>query len=358
MQISHFPNQLSSQNLDALFISDQHNVSYISGFIGLSENEREGFILMTPQNTYLLTFSTYFGLFKKRKDLTPLCISPKVRLSHHINVIAKRENIKRIGFEKKNLTVAELESLQKKVEAEFIPTENIIETKRIIKTYDEIDKIRKAAAITDHAFEFIQTKIKKNVSEKELALELEFFLKKAAGDIAFSPIVAFNEHSAIPHYIPTHDSSLTTHNLILLDFGAKVDGYCADMTRVVFFGKPKNEYVRIYNAVRKTQEAALKSIKPGIKAGIPDQKAKSFIRQQGYPAYLHGLGHGVGLAIHEDPRLKIGNLDKLFPGMVVTVEPGIYIDDTCGVRIEDLVVLNHDGIEILSQSSKELTILS
>ncbi|MBI2612120.1 aminopeptidase P family protein [Candidatus Gottesmanbacteria bacterium] len=355
--LSQLQEKLHHLNLDALFISDQYNVSYLSLFTGLSPNEKEGFLFITKNKIFLLTFSTYYGLFRQRDDLHCLCITPQTRLSHHLDKICRQEEIKRIGFEKTNLTVSELESLEKKVKANWIPTLGIVEKLRQIKSSKELQKIKKAATITDEAFKFVKSKIKKGISEKELALEIELFLKRRAGDVAFPPIVAFNDHSSIPHYIPSTNYKLQTNSLILLDFGAKVDGYCADMTRVIFYGKPKNEYLNIYNVVKDTQQKALNSLKPGIKAEMPDKIAKKNIRKHGYPEYLHGLGHGVGLAIHEDPRLKIGNNDLLKSGMVVTVEPGIYIDNLCGVRIEDLVVLNKTGIEILSKSTKEIIII-
>jgi len=345
---------LKQNRLDALFITNQHNVSYLSGFSGLSPEEREGFILLTSKKMYLLTFSTYFGLFRQIDDIHCLCISPSQRLSYHLQSIAESENLSAIGFEKTNLTVSELESLQKKVTVDWIPVSNIIENLRIIKTPEEISKIKKAARITDEAFNFILKHIKKEETEKEIALQIEFFLKKKTGDIAFSPIVAFNTGSAIPHYIPSNSHKLIANSLILLDFGAQVDGYCADMTRVIFFGKPKPEFLNIYNTVKKAQEIALKSIKPGQKTQIPDIKAKEYIKSQGYPKYLHGLGHGVGLAIHEAPRLKTESDEIFKENMVVTVEPGIYIEGTCGVRIEDLILLKDKGIEILSKSTKDI----
>ncbi|OGG20494.1 hypothetical protein A3D03_03485, partial [Candidatus Gottesmanbacteria bacterium RIFCSPHIGHO2_02_FULL_40_13] len=271
--------------------------------------------------------------------------------------IIKREKINKIGFEKDNLTVSEYESLKTKLPSFLTPTENIVEEERLTKDNDEITKIKSAAKMTDMAFEYIKEKIKKGVSEKDLALELEFFLKKNAGDIAFPPIVAYDENAAIPHYLSSNDQRLTTNSLILLDFGAKVEGYCADMTRVVFFGSPDNNQVKIYNTVYKAQELALKKIKSGLKTAEIDKVAREYIKSAGFPEYPHGLGHGVGLAIHEAPRLKPESLEVLKENMVVTVEPGIYLEGNCGVRIEDLVVLTKEGCEILSKSSKDITIL-
>lgn len=350
--------KLAGLTLDALFISNQYNVSYLTGFTGLSPNEREGFLFVTQNLAYLLTFPTYFGLFKKGGNgFTSLNITREIRMSDHLTEIIKREKINKIGFEKDNLTVSEYESLKTKLPSSFSPTENIVEEERLTKDNDEITKIKSAAKMTDMAFEYIKEKIKKGVSEKDLALELEFFLKKTAGSIAFPPIVAFGKNAAIPHYLSSPNHRLTTNSLILLDFGAKVEGYCADMTRVVFFGSPNNDQVKIYNTVCKAQELALKKIKSELLTHEIDKVARDYIKSAGFPEYPHGLGHGVGLAIHEAPRLKPESLEVLKENMVVTVEPGIYLEGNCGVRIEDLVILTKEGCEILSKSSKEITIL-
>lgn len=346
---------LKEIKLSAIFITNQKNVSYLTGFTGLEPHEREGFLFITLTNAYLLTFPTYFGLYEKGGNgFVTLNITQNKNLSDHLSEIIENEKIKNVGFEKENLTVAELVSLKGKLKTQFEETSNIVENLRLIKTPEEISKIKKAAAITDQAFGFIQTKIKKGVTEKELAFELEFFLKKKAGEIAFSPIVAFNANAAVPHYLPNNRQQITDNSLILLDFGAKVNGYCADMTRVIFWGTPKDDWVKIYETVLEAQKLALNSLKSGIKTSEPDKIARHYILSLGYADYPHGLGHGVGLSIHEAPRLKKDSTEILKENMVVTVEPGIYIPGECGVRIEDLVVLRKEGIEVLSKSLKLL----
>lgn len=355
-RINNVRNKLQNQKLDALFITNQHNVAYLTSFVGLSPQEREGYFFITPNSAFLLTFPTYFGLYEKGgPGFTAVNITMPKRLSDHLSEIIKGEKIKNVGFEKENLTVAELASLKNKLKIKFTETEGIVEKFRLIKDDAELGHIKNAAKITDLAFDFIRTKISANsVTEKELALDLEFFLKKNADDIAFSPIVAFNDNAAIPHYLPNNRQQLTNNSLILLDFGAKVNGYCADMTRVVFFGKPDNHRLAIYNTVLQAQKLALDTLKINIAASEPDKIARDYIKSKGFPDYPHGVGHGVGLAIHEAPRLRIDSKDNLSENMVVTVEPGIYLPGNCGVRIEDLVVLKKEGIEILSKSPKLL----
>lgn len=349
--------------LDALFISDQYNVSYLTGCRGLSPHERESFLLITPTNAYLLTFPTYFDLFSRSDtDYLTLNITQEKRLRHHLSEIMKNEHLKTIGFEKDNLTVSELEQLKAHVPAAWQPAEQIVESLRLVKDSPELSAIGRAAAVTDAVFTILLESIHAGMTEKELAVELEYQIKKRADDVAFPPIVAFNQHAAIPHYLPTNDQRLMANDIILLDFGAKTDGYCSDMTRVIFLGKPKDEHRKIYKTVLEAQKRALEYLndrKGGVSplSAEADRIARDYILSQGYPEYQHGLGHGVGLAIHEAPRLRKGGTDVLKPGMAVTVEPGVYLSGICGVRIEDLVVLTDNGIEVLSKSTKDMVIL-
>lgn len=346
---------LNRLNTDSFFISNQSNVTYLTGFSGLSANEREAFLFITKSNTYLLTFPTYYGLYSRGGEgFVTLNITADKKLSYHLNEIVKKENIHSIAIERTNVTLSEFDSLKKKVPAQFNLTENIVEELRMIKDAEEIKRIKKAAEITDRAWEFIKSQIRVGTSEKDLALELEFFLKKESGDVAFSPIIAFSEHAAIPHFLPTDNRKLTTGDLILMDFGAKFMGYCADMTRVAFLGSPDTQTAKIYNTCLRAQQKALTMVTPGIKTSYPDNIARKYITRNGYPAYPHGLGHGVGLNVHEAPRLKNDSIEILEENMVVTVEPGIYLTGKSGIRIEDLVVLTNHGNEVLSKSPKEL----
>jgi Xaa-Pro aminopeptidase len=355
LRITKLQNSLKTQNIPALFISNQNNVTYLTGFTGLSPNEREGFLLVTQKSAVLLTFPTYFALYKNGGDgFVSKEITATKRITDHVNDIFKDEHIQEVGFEKDNMTVSELESLQSRIQVKFIPTLSLIEDIRIVKDASEIQAIKKAASITDDAFTFIQTKIKKGVSEKELAIDLEFFMKSHTDDIAFTPIVAFNEHAAIPHHLSSAKSTLNTGSLILLDFGAKSDNYCADMTRVLFFGTPNEHFLDVYNAVKESQQCVLDALKPGVTGDAMDKLSREYIESKGFPAYTHGLGHGVGLAIHEAPRLRKTGIDVMKENIIVTVEPGIYLEGDCGVRIEDLVLLTSTGIDVLSTSTKEI----
>lgn len=349
---------LKVNDCESLFISNQNNVTYLTGFNGLSAGEREGFLFITPVSAYLLTFPTYYGMYKYGGDnFKTLCITSAKRLHQHLSEIVKRENLATAGFEKENVTVAELESLTQKISLIFKPTSGIVEKFREIKEAEEIKYVKKAAGLTDDTFKIILTKIKTGVSEKELAFEIEFFIKKNGGELAFPPIVAFDKNAAVPHYLPSSVPRLSSGNLILLDFGARIDNYCSDMTRVVFLGTPSVTYEKMYRTTLEAQELALTSLKIGSVASGPDNLAQEYITSKGFPKYPHGLGHGVGLAIHENPRLRFDSPEILKENMVVTAEPGIYLEDIGGVRIEDLVLLKKSGPEILSKSPKNLIIL-
>lgn len=239
----------------------------------------------------------------------------------------------------------------------------------MLKRKDEVENIRNACKLTDQCFENILKKLKPGVSEKQIARFIRKFFKKKGVKLSFPPIVAFGESACEPHH-RTNDTKLRKRDIILLDFGCRVHGYCSDMTRTVFIGKPKPEWVRAYKTVLSAQNSVLYTLKNRFHVSIHesgvDQKisgakldylAKSVIKKAGFPPYKHSLGHNVGLAIHEQPRLTIKKDATLLPGMVFSVEPGIYIDGRYGIRIEDLVLLKKSGIEILTKSPKALTIL-
>ncbi len=354
-KLSQIRKSFKDLKCQAFFITNQHNVSYMTGFSGLSPHEREGFFFITDKNACLLTFPTYYGLYRQGGvDFSTICITPQKKMSAILNEIIKKEKITSIAVEKDNLTIGEYESLKSKIKIQFFTAKNLVETLRINKNKQEINFIKQAAQITDQAFSFIKNKIIQGVTEKEIALELEFFLKKNASDTAFNPIVAFGKNAAIPHYLPSEKIVLINQNLILLDFGAKINGYCADMTRVLFQKTPTNKLGKIYETVLAAQIFGLKKISKGNSLAEPDIVARKYIKNKGYIPYLHSFGHGVGLAIHENPRLKTDTEGLFTENMVVTAEPGIYIIGEGGIRIEDLVLLKDKGIELLSKSPKSL----
>lgn len=227
---------------------------------------------------------------------------------------------------------------------------------------NRIASIENACNLGDKTFDYLLTKIKEGVSEKELAMEIKFFIKKQEANISFPPIVAFGKNSYDPHHKPTHNSRLTTHNsIVLLDFGVKLNNYCSDMTRTVFFGKPTSEQKRMYQTVFDAQNKAIRSLidkdapcARSILAKHIDKVARDYITSKGYPTIPHSLGHGIGLKVHEPPKISPKSKDILKTGMVFTIEPGIYIEGFGGVRIEDVLLLESFGPRFLTNSTKEI----
>ena len=375
------------RGLDALLVTNPTNIRYCTGFTGASPDERESFLIILKDKAFLFVNSLYGEQAKDRqwlhgymvswlKDKTVFHTSTFSREDPFTTLLGKlcaKERVKRLGYEETNLTVAEFGRFKKRLDAlHLLPTDNRVEKLRMIKREDELLAIRKAAALTDQCFDHILLKLTPGVDEREIAWEIESFFHKKSATAAFSPIVAFGKNTSQPHYttgssargglagnLALQGLPLRSQDIVLLDFGARVNSYCADMTRVVFIGKPKSEWRRAYETVLTAQSKALAYLQrtPNPSGRMADRIARSFIKNQGFPPYPHSLGHAVGLAIHEKPRLTVRKDANLLPGMVVTVEPGIYKEGSYGIRIEDLICLKKTGIEIISRSQKELTIL-
>lgn len=375
-------NKLKEFHLDALLITSQPNIFYLTGIPTLPDTKELAAIL-TRKELFVFANSTYF--VEARHQIRAgklLALTPQMRLSHHLAQISRQESLKRLGFEASDVTVAQLQALKKALPSiRFVDSGNLIAQLRHIKDDTEIAAIKKAAKITDQAFAFILKSIKRGVREKDLALQLEVYLKKHADGIAFSPIVASGVGSASPHYISS-EKVIQMGEMVLLDFGAKVDGYFSDLTRTVFVGKATEKFKEIYQTVLEAQNQALEYLRRHLGGGrlnppagggshdspevlgtgsnleIPtkavDSIARDYIKTHGYPDIPHGLGHSLGLEIHESPRLSPTDNTIIKPGMVFTIEPGIYLPNWGGVRIEELVYLGEKGIEVLSKSPREL----
>lgn len=373
-------------SLDALFITNPTNIRYLTGFVGVSPEEREVFVLFTRNQVFLFTNALYREAARKLSNnqiiqlsnnpIEFIEISREYPISKRLAQLVRKLKIKKLGFEEKDLTVAEYRKLKKELKnVTLIPTKDRIERLRMIKGDREIKNIKAAAKLTDQCFNVILSKLKMGVTEREIGWEIEAYIRKKGAELAFSPIVAFGKNTSQAHYNrlsphPKENQSLALksgvlqdRDLVLLDFGAKVNGYCADMTRVVFIGKPQDEWRRVYQTVLEAQAQVLAAL-PKTRSGAKlDRLARNVIKRAGFLPYPHSLGHNVGLAIHEDPRLTMkkdpstSSGQVLLPGMVITVEPAIYKEGQYGIRIEDLVLLKKDRLEVLSTSSKELIIL-
>lgn len=345
-RIQNIKDKLLKEKIDAVLISAVSNITYLSGFANFSKDEREAYIFIGKDFGYIITDGRYSEVVKKQVPHLALFERGNQK---SIEDLFKKHEVKKIGIEEDNLTVSEHKLISKHFK-------NIkhFEISRSIKTKEEISKIEKACKLGDLAFEYILKKIKLGVSEKEIAFELEMFVKKNGAELSFPSIVAFGKNSSVPHH-QTGQTRLEDKKgqFVLLDFGIKLENYCSDMTRTCFFGKPSDNKKKIYETVLKAQKKVVTAIQSGErKAAKLHQIANDFIRREGFPAIPHSLGHGIGLEVHEHPGLSSKSKEILKEGMVFSIEPGIYLPGVGGVRIEDLFVLEDNGLRQITHSSK------
>lgn len=341
---------LIDNQLDGIMIHSPVNRKYLSGFTGSA-----GILLISQSLAVLLTDFRYIEQAKKQATDFIIIDYMAEGLYNEINKFIKKENINRLAIEAEKLSYKEYREYNEKLDAQLVPTEKLVENIRKIKDKDEIKRIKQAAVIGDEAFRHILSFLKAGISERDIALELEYYMKKhGASDLSFSTIVASGAFSALPHWEPG-ERKLEVGDFVVMDFGCIYKGYCSDMTRTVVIGKASSRQKEIYDIVFQAQMAALEGLGPFKRGKEIDKIARDYIEMKGYGScFGHGLGHCVGMEIHENPRLSKNEEEEFLPGMVVTVEPGIYIPDFGGVRIEDLVLITDDGIEILTKSPKEL----
>jgi len=340
---------LTERKIDALLVSSSINIRYITGYSGFMSEERDAYIFVTKKYAILFTNTLYFDEVKKSvKD--PIKVFLITQLQKTLEEFLKHEKITNIGFEE-NLTYSEYIRFKKLIGVKLKLAESIIEEIRTIKDQTELKSLHKACNLTDSALDYVLKKIRNGITELELAWEIEKFIHEHGGELGFPSIIAFGKNSAIPHH-KTDETKLKSSSIVLLDFGAKAGGYCADMTRTVFFGKAPEKFKRMYETVRIGQE---KGFKP--KMFTPqdlDKIPRDYIISQGYPNIPHSVGHGVGLAVHELPHISPGIKEKINPNTPFTIEPGIYINGFGGVRIEDTVYFDGEKINLLTQSPKNL----
>ncbi|MDI6891872.1 MAG: Xaa-Pro peptidase family protein [Actinomycetota bacterium] len=341
---------LAEYQVDVMLTSKPENIRYLSGFTGSS-----GVLIVSSREAFLLTDFRYAEQARSEAPQCNICVR---RNSDSDELVAVLRDIgpRTVGFESHFVTVKDYDELAKKISGITLrPLAQVVERLRAIKEEGEVTCIAAAARIGDAAFSHILPFIKPGVTEKELALELEFFMiKNGAEKAGFDIIVAFGARSSMPH-ARTSEKKLYLGEFIKMDFGAVYKGYHADMTRTVILGRATERQREIYRLVCEAQELALNKISAGQAGKEADEIARSCVRKAGYGEnFGHNLGHGLGLEIHEIPVLGPKSEDLLKAGMTFTVEPGIYIPGFGGVRVEDSVVLRKDGVKVLTGSTKEL----
>jgi len=342
---------LQKEKIEALLVTNPVNVVYLSGFTGTA-----GMLLITEQDAWLLTDFRYLEQAEAQAPAFTVTDTAGDGWKRIAELLGGT-GVSALAVEADHLTVKEFTALAAAcADLRLQETDSPVKVVRRIKSKAEIDAIARAQALTDEAFAHLLRQMKAGMTEAEIALEAEFFLRRrGAGGMSFAMIVASGARSALPHGVASQ-KKLAPGDAVVLDFGCVVDGYCSDMTRTVFIGDVSDRQRQVYNAVLAAQKNALERLRAGLSGREGDALARDVLQGLGWAEYFgHGLGHGVGLEIHEAPRLSPAAGDVVLgPGMVVTVEPGVYFKGEFGIRIEDMVVITNDGNRNLTKSPKEL----
>jgi Xaa-Pro aminopeptidase len=354
-RLSRLQASLRRRKLDAILITKPGNRRYLSGYTAADHGiqESSGVLLIPARHTpYLLTDSRFklqaaeeargFTVELYTKGVLPLL---KQLLAGH--------GLQRLAFESHyflHSSAAKLAKMAASAEVELVPTTGVVERMRVIKSEDEIRLLKKSVLLNERVFQLVYSSIEPGMTEIETALALELTMRELGAEGAsFETIVAFGTNAARPHAVPT-DRVLKTGDIVLVDMGLVLQGYCSDMTRTFVAGKPDSTYLERLRVVRKAQLAGINAIRAGAVCKDVDRAARTIIVNAGYGDFFgHGLGHGVGLAVHEAPRLGPRSRKKLRAGMIVTIEPGIYLPEWGGIRLENMAVVREDGCEVLNE---------
>lgn len=341
--------KLESHALDAIIITSPVNRRYITGFTGTA-----GAAIITGKEALFVTDFRYIDQATEQAREFEI-IQHKESMIQELHEQLQKRNIKRVGFEKDHVTFSEYEQYQELFSAEPVPVSGLIEDLRLIKSESELKIMKQAAKIVDDAFIHIQGYIKPGVKEIEIANELEFFMRRqGATSSSFDTIVASGYRGALPHGVAS-EKEIQNGELVTMDYGALFQGYCSDTTRTVAVGEISDELRNIYNTVLTAQLKGVEGVKPGITGKEGDAIVRDYITEQGYgDKFGHSTGHGLGMEVHEQPTLSHRSETILEPGMVVTVEPGIYVPNVGGCRIEDDLVVTETGNERLTFADKGL----
>ncbi|MEA3417410.1 MAG: aminopeptidase P family protein [Thermodesulfobacteriota bacterium] len=347
---------LSEKNFDTFMILVEENRRYLSGFTGEDTgfDESAGALFITSTRLILATDSRY-ELQARQEAAGYEIVCYKKGLVNELSNILNALKTKKLGFESKRLSHMQYNKITEKLlsdgfQVQLVETEDIVESLRITKEEEEIKDIKKALFIAESAFRnFIANNIMLGMTEKEAAWEMEKGMRETGADsISFPIIVASGPNSALPHAIPGN-RKINKGEPILFDWGARINGYCSDISRTVVIGKPDETFLKVYETVLNAQNMAIDAIRPGISSRSVDKIARDYIEKMGFKGkFGHGLGHGTGLAIHEYPGLNPIKDTKLDKGMVFTIEPGIYIPGWGGVRLENMVVVRENRAEALN----------
>ncbi len=352
---------LSSRRSDALLVTHLPNMRYLCGFTGSA-----GALLVTEGRSVLFTDGRYTEQAHREARSAQVVIARQGPLGAAASWLATHKKERRgagayrLGIDGEHLTVGARSRLGRLLPSNvrLHLASGLVEAARMVKDEDEIRLIRAAARLGARLFDRVLEVLRPGVAETQVAAEMEYAARsEGAEGMSFPTIVASGPRSALPH-ARASATPIPRRTFVVCDFGVILCGYCSDRTRTVFVGRPNGDARRVYDAVRRAQLAALAAVKPGVSANDIDQVSRKVLQKEGLAKYFtHSTGHGVGLEIHEGPRLAAGQTEVLKPGMVITIEPGVYVPGRWGVRIEDMVVVTASGCETLAPSRNELTAL-
>jgi Xaa-Pro aminopeptidase len=350
---SALQSRLIREKFDALIVTAPANVRYLTGFTGSN-----GMLLILPGEAMLFTDPRY-RIQAGQEVSCRVRVAAGPLLQQALMILRKRKS-RRVAFERSRMSYEAYQSLKEglplKSSAEPVP--GWIEQQRMVKSDAEISLIRNSVLTNSRAFDQAIGGLRAGMRERDLAADLDYRMRQLGADgAAFETIVATGPHTALPHARPG-DAKLRPNSLLLVDMGASCQGYASDMTRTLFLGRPDPKWKRAYAAVLEAQLAGIAAVKPGVTAGAVDRAARAVLRKHGLErAFVHSTGHGLGLEIHEPPRLGKKDRTELEPGMTVTIEPGVYLADSGGIRIEDTVVVTRNGCDVLTPTPKEIRVL-
>jgi Xaa-Pro aminopeptidase len=342
---------LRKANADALLVTSFVNVTYLTGFTG-----DDSYLIVSEDGEVLVTDPRYSEQLESECPDLPLEVRmPGVKMLEGIERALKRTKVQRLGVEADTITLSLCDELAAKLSnLQIIATKGLVEDLRMIKDKYELDEIRRAVWQAERAFAAIRATIRPDATERQVANDLEYQMRcDGAKGCSFTPIVGVGARAALPHGRPT-DVKIGEAGFVLIDWGTCSGLYMSDLTRVLVTGKPHPKLEKVYKVVLEAQLAAIAAVKPGKKCHEIDKVARDVIAKAGYgKQFGHGLGHGIGLQIHENPRFAVGHETVLEPGMVMTVEPGIYLPGHLGVRIEDDIVVTKSGCDVLTSVPKQ-----
>ena len=347
-RINSIRKSLSKSDIDTAFISSKDNIRYYSGFTGTL-----AFLLITEHKSIIVTDSRY--TVRAQEESPDYEIYQLKSGDNWIKNSTDQIKSKVIGFEGNFVSFNMLNQLKERANKDLIWKDysEQISKERVIKSKSEVEKIEAAISISDRAFNAVSKEIEVGMTEKEIAWEIEKEMRiLGAESISFDTIVASGLNGSKPHHSPTN-KQISNGEAITIDMGAKLNGYCSDLTRTIFIGKPDEKFKKIYNIVLRSQLISIETAKDGMTGEEIDKISRDIISEEGFGEYFgHSLGHGVGLEIHENPGVGPNSKNEITPGMVYTIEPGIYIDGWGGLRIEDMVLMTDNGNKLLSHAEK------